>query len=162
MTNPLPEDWVDNIGMVEDAEFLNAVGAAVNENTNAIAAAAPAPSAVFDAAPGSVTGSAYAPLGTTGQVEITVPASGRLLVIIRFDANSNAGSSQVSYSMSGANTRAATDTGDVVNISTGGGSLSAFRVEAGLNPGLTTLQLQYKTQYTRVIANCCVAAIPLG
>lgn len=31
----LPEDWVDNIGMVEDAEFLNKVGAAVNANTRA-------------------------------------------------------------------------------------------------------------------------------
>lgn len=31
----LPTDWIDNIGMSEDAAFLNAVGAAVNENTHA-------------------------------------------------------------------------------------------------------------------------------
>ncbi|OMC01982.1 hypothetical protein A5733_26230 [Mycobacterium sp. NS-7484] len=32
----LPTNWVDGIGMVEDAEFLNQVGTEVNSNTDAL------------------------------------------------------------------------------------------------------------------------------
>lgn len=35
MADPLPTNWQDNVGMVEDAAFLNAVGEAVNANTAA-------------------------------------------------------------------------------------------------------------------------------
>lgn len=36
---PIRTDWVDNVGMVEDAAYLNGVGAAINANTNARAGA---------------------------------------------------------------------------------------------------------------------------
>jgi hypothetical protein len=98
----------------------------------------------------SVTNTSYVDLGTVGpSVTVTVPASGK--VFITFGANMLVGtsgnSSRMTYSMSGANTIAASDGVALraITSTTVSGSSYVQGIISGLTPGVTTITMKYRS-----------------
>jgi hypothetical protein len=107
---------------------------------------------------------------TTDQVTVNVGASGMLLVMIYSGfiySNQTNGLGYMSFTLSGANTQAASDaySGNYQSYTSGGSvSLSATFLLTGLNQGATTVKAkyrQYTTGYTTYYQDRRVTAIPL-
>jgi hypothetical protein len=105
------------------------------------------------AASESTTSTAYTDLATVGPtVTITVPASGRVLVIVTAELYQAFASkkSWMDFEESGANVRAASDATALVSDASPGEAymLGASRVTplTGLNPGVTTFRAKYRTE----------------
>lgn len=98
----------------------------------------------------SRTNTTYGDLATVGpEVTVTVPASGK--IFITFGANMLVGtsgnSSRMTYSMSGANTVAAADGVALraITSATTSGSSYVQGILSGLNPGVTTITMKYRS-----------------
>jgi hypothetical protein len=164
------EDWVDNIGEKVDAAFLNGQGAAINANTDAVAAATTALDA-WDVQAASVATSespATASYGdlttTTDTATVTVAASGKVQVSIYVQGTCPANNGGfASFALSGANTLAATDARSLETISdVFGRSLSGTFMLTGLTPGSTTFKLKYRrysSNHTVAFANRHISVI---
>lgn len=140
----LPTNWTDDIGMTVDASFLNDVGTTVNTNTTGLTAIRGAASA-YVATSEQTASTSYVDLTTTTDtVTVTVPASGKVILV----ASANAayvtgvnGDATVSVALSGATTQAASD-----SLSARAGTfLLITRVLSGLTPGPTTFKMKYKS-----------------
>lgn len=149
----LRTDFVNNIGMEVDADYLNGLGAAVNANTDAIDNVTPVLRAATVATSRNVNSpSSYTDAtDTTDQVTVKVGASGVVLVRVSFVwtyVSGSGGHPMVGVALSGANTLAASDAkaiqGDVV-APTSGTEAAAWLIFDGLTPGDTTFKLKYKS-----------------
>ena len=131
-------------GEREDDKFY---AADAKEHAQAINASVTAESAIV-ATSESTNSTSYTDLTTTtDQVTATVPASGKVLLVISVTATYVSGSngeSTVSVALSGANTQAASD-----SLQARGGTTTLWIVRAlNLTPGDTTFKLKYKTTTT--------------
>ena len=110
---------------------------------------------------------AYTDLATTtDQVTVTIGSSGMALVTVQASGwNSGLNYGMVSHAISGATTRAASDDycGLFVNPSAGWqGDMSNTSIQTGLNPGLNTFKMKYKTNAgTQQFFRRRISVIPL-
>ncbi|WP_141681923.1 hypothetical protein [Mycobacterium malmoense] len=161
----LATNWVDNIGMFVNAAYLNQVGTEVNGNAAAIASIfSGLQQAVVDTNE-TTSSTTYSDLTTvTDKVDVTVGASGKVLVIIGALWSTGAGSGYLSYAASGANTITASD-GKCTSQgspSTATQAIGRAFVETGLTPGVTTFKLKYRVNVgSSSFANRRIAVIPL-
>lgn len=162
----LPEDWVDNIGMVEDADYLNKVGGMGNAIKAALLAIVSGATGAVVAASESTTSTSYVDLTTTtDSVAATIGASGKALVIMSaLFTTGPGGTHYMGYAMSGANTAAATDAKCVAawtTVNTAQVSASGVFLETGLTPGSTTFKAKYKSNVNGcAFSNRRLAVIP--
>ena len=103
------------------------------------------------AAAESTASATYTDLTTPGpEVEVTIGASGKALVIVGCRQVSTTANPVMSYEISGATTVAADDADSFANSLAGGGAISLLAsgsrlsLAEGLNPGLTTFTAKYR------------------
>ena len=164
----LATNWADNVGMIENAAYLNAVGdmnnklkAAINGTVNGTAQAVVATSE-------STSSATYADLATTTDtVTVTIGPSGMALVLIYAYFSNTQWNAMMSYAISGANTAAASDTKclNFRNQPAGSqdGAFGGTFLETGLSTGSTTFKLKYRaggSGGTMTFANRRIAVIP--
>lgn len=95
---------------------------------------------------------------TTDTVTVTVPATGMVLVSI-YSCMSWAAPGFVSYALSGANTRSASNDRAIYNYAAGAQHCSATFLETGLSTGSTTFKMKYYSssgtayKYRRISVN---------
>lgn len=165
----LPTNWVDNIGMIEDAAFLNNVGTMANDLRAAVLALVTGPAAATVATSESTTSTSYTDLTTTTDtVTVTIGASGIALVVINsINANSNSSSaSYASFAASGANTITAIDGNSAESVYPA--SFTNFSATktiflTGLTAGSTTFKMKYKIAAgggTATFSNRTIGVIP--
>lgn len=168
----LPTNYVNNVGMLYDADAINEAHEAVNDNTAAIADLQDALAGSGGVATSETTGSSsYTNLTTTtDQATVIVPASGTVLVIAQCDAALSSGSfvngaPTLSVALSGANTVAASDTNSAKGTA-GTTNLLLIKRLTGLTPGATVFAMRYKTTQSGgtpayAYSNRSIAAFPL-
>lgn len=170
MAFTLPSDlavnWQDGVGMIENAAFLNAVGALNNANKAAITTLVNGVANAVVATAETTTSASYADLATTtDQVTVTVGASGVVLVMIQSQASNTGGNyNYTGFALSGANTVAASDAYCIQAVCHAGGVYmqtgSTFMM-TGLTAGSTTFKMKYKTNTgTATFANRRISVIP--
>lgn len=167
LPSDLATDWADNVGMIENAAYLNAVGtmnnslkSAVNTLVNGVAGAVVATSETTQSG-------TYADLATTTDtVTVTIGNSGMALVMLYSSMSCNAGTLYVSYAVSGATTSAAADSKALIFAQQNGFPVGAFGgafMETGLTAGSTTFKMKYRTtrtDYAATFVNRRIAVIP--
>lgn len=164
----LPEDWVDNIGMVEDAEFLNKVGGSVNACASGIDAVVNGTKQATVATSESTSSGSYTDLATTtDSVTVTIGDSGLAVVLLGATlSNSAVQASFMGFAASGANTIAASDAQAISFVSAGSnyaGSYGTWFILTGLTPGSTTFKAKYRSgtaSGTATFSNRRIAALP--
>lgn len=149
----LPEDWVDNIGMVEDADYLNKVGIMGNAIKAALLAIVNGSDEAVVATNETCSSSTYGNLATTGPAVtgVQIGSSGKALVIVRCKTTWGSGSAVtgfMSFAASGANTIAAADTRSAAHFFGFGGAeavtiCSAFLLK-GLSAGATDFTAKFR------------------
>jgi len=155
----LPTNWVNNIGMQVDADFLNQLGTEVNANSNAVEGL----EGLFDdlksvsvSTSETTNSSSYVDLATTtDSVTVSIRESGKVLVWISAaisHPSSNA-SGLMSFTMSGANTSAAGASGCVLYANASPNAQTESMMipigfETPLNAGSTTFKLKYASGTT--------------
>lgn len=165
----LATNWADNVGMIENAAYLNAVG----EMNNALKAAV---TTMVDGATGAAVATAettssasYVDLTTTTDtVTVTIGDSGIAIVLIQAQ-HANTGGwlsyNLTSFAISGATTRAADDTTCIQAAGHSSGvqvQVGNAYVVTGLTAGSTTFKMKYKViSGTGTFANRRIAVIPL-
>jgi hypothetical protein len=144
----------------------------INANTAAISTAALSPAEATVATAESTTSTAYTKLATTtDKVTVTVGASGKVLVWFSSNIYDSGSSSPflVSVAFSGANTQAASDaisvSGNNYTAAPGAPGLRSgamVKLFAGLSPGVTTFDMQYKCPSggTGTFTNRNIGALP--
>lgn len=167
LPSDLPTDFVDNSSTLTAAYFNN-----VATMSNAIKAAIGtwgygAKSAVVTTSETTNSASYTDLTTTTDQVTVAIGSSGMALVNIRADITPVVNWAQMSYALSGDNTRAADDSHSIqMGCQYGSnrqGNLAASFLETGLTPGITTFKLKYKsnsTSNTQPFANRRISVIP--
>lgn len=162
----LATDWADNVGMIENAAFLNAVGAMNNANKAAINAM------VNGAAVASVTtaettaSTSYTDLATTtDSVTVTLGNSGMALVFLQSQASvTTITYAYIGVALSGTNTVAASDTSCLQLVSYANNvqmQMGTALLLTGLTSGSTTFKMKYRVYTgTGTFANRRIAVIP--
>lgn len=148
-----PTNWVNDIGMIEDAATLNAFGAMDNAIKAAILAIVNGATVATVATAEQRTATAYGDLTSiTDSVTVTVGASGKALVILDAGIKSPDGTygGRMGFAVSGANTIAASDaksTGLRLQASNNDFVYPCNKMIllTGLTAGSTTFKLKYKT-----------------
>lgn len=139
-------------------------------NGSAVGAASPSVAARVDTSQPLTNQLAFGDhLATAGpSVDVVVGPSGRLLVQMSAIATktTTGNTAHIAVALSGANTLAASEANGVQGpsaIAAGSIPLSRVLLLTGLNPGPTTVKLQYKTDgnVTFAFFNRCLAALPL-
>ena len=151
LPDDLPTNWADNVGMIENAEYLNAVGGMNNALKEALNSTVNGTASAYVATNESTGSTSYVDLTTTtDSVTVTISSSGMALVLV-YAALSNAnngGQSFMSYAVSGATTVAASDASSInVQVVTGAGNAGSFGnmfLHTGLTPGSNTFKLKYR------------------
>ena len=164
----LATNWADNVGMIENAAYLNAVGTMNNAIKAALLATVNNVAQAVVATQETTTSTSYADLTTTtDSVTVTIGNSGIALVMLYAAiGNNTAGSlSYVSYAVSGANTIAASDSQSLYfQIASGAGNAGASGTTfflTGLASGSTTFKMKYRVSATTGnFANRRIAVIP--
>lgn len=168
LPDDLPTNWADNVGMIEDADYLNAIGEMNNALKAALLGTVNNTSQAVVATQEQTTSTSYVDLTTTTDtVTVTIGPSGMAIVTI-YAAIYNAdvgGISYMSYAMSGNNTAAASDTQCVnAQIAAGCQNAAAFSGTfflAGLATGSTTFKLKYRASAgTAKFTNRRIVVIP--
>lgn len=165
----LATNWADNVGMIENAAYLNAVGTMNNSLKAALNSTVNGTASAYVATSESTTSTSYVDLTTTtDSVTVTISSSGMALVLIYAAVanGNNGGQSFMSYAVSGANTVAAAD-GQSINVQvvTGAGNAGSFGnmfLLTGLTAGSTTFKLKYRASSgtTAVFATRRITVIP--
>jgi hypothetical protein len=147
----LPTNWVNNIGMQVDADFLNQLGTEVNANTDAIAGlhSTSAVVSTMITVEETLNFATYGDLPTTTDTVTAVVGPGGA-VMVQLELNFSTyvgGSSNIltgSFALSGANTMAASDDH---SVSTGALNTNPSKlfILGGLTPGSTVFKMKYKT-----------------
>ena len=162
----LATNWADGVGMIENAEYLNAVGA-MNNSIKAAINSFVNGAATATVATAETTGStSFADLTTTtDSVTATIGNSGMALVIVQSQSSNTAANSNFTgFAVSGATTVAASDTfaiqatGHAASIQMQTGT--TFLV-TGLTAGSNTFKMKYRTSAgTATFANRRIVVIP--
>lgn len=167
LPSDLATNWVDNVGMIEDAAYLNGIGTFNNTLKAVINSTVSGATTAIVSTSESTTSSSYADLTTTtDSVTVTISSSGMALVLIYANMTNSQGSvPYLSYALSGTNTSAAADTKACRywTLSAGGAcTMSASFFETGLSAGSTTFKLKYKNSggSTTTFADRRIAVIP--
>ena len=164
----LATNWADNVGMVENADYLNKVGAMNNAIKAALLGTVNGTAQAVVATQETTTTTSYTDLTTTTDtVTVTIGNSGMAMVLL-YSAigNSTAGAiSYVSFAVSGANTIAASDTTCLYfQIASGAGNAGAMGTMfflTGLATGSTTFKMKYRVSSgTGNWSNRRIAVIP--
>ncbi len=164
----LATNWADNVGMIENAAYLNAVGAMNNSIKAALLGTVNGTATALVTTSETTTSTSYADLATTTDtVTVTIGASGMALVLLYAAiGNNTAGSiSYVSFAVSGANTIAAADNSSLsFQIASGAGNAGACGSPfflTGLATGSTTFKMKYRVSGTTGnFSNRRIAVIP--
>ena len=164
----LATNWADNVGMIENATYLNAVGAMNNAIKAALLGTVNGTAQAVVATQETTTSTSYTDLTTTTDtVTVTIGASGMAMVLLYAAiGNTTAGAiSYVSYAVSGANTIAASDAQSLYfQIASGAGNAGASGTMfflTGLATGSTTFKMKYRVSAnTGNFANRRIAVIP--
>lgn len=147
LPDDLPTDWADNVGMIENAAFLNDVGAMGNALKSALNAMVNGAATAYVATSETTASTSYTDLTTTTDtVTATVGDSGMVLVLLKAQfQNSGANYCYCSVALSGANTVAASDNYTLL------AAPNAVAVQmgipiflTGLTAGSTTFKMKYK------------------
>lgn len=162
----LAANWADNVGMIENAAYLNAVGQLNNANKAALIAMVNGAATATVATSETTTSTSYTDLTTTTDtVTVTIGNSGMALVLLQANGTSTASNySYTSFTISGATTRAADDaTGLVYSVWSSGIQTQAgapFLI-TGLNAGSTTFKMKYRVAGgTGTFLNRRISVIP--
>jgi len=162
----LATDWADNVGMIENAAYLNKVGEMNNANKAALIALVNGTATATVATSETTTSATYADLTTTtDSVTVTIGNSGMALVLLQANGTSTTGYySYISFAISGATTRAADDATALQfavwssGIQTQAGA--PFLV-TGLASGSTTFKMKYRVASgTGTFLNRRISVIP--
>lgn len=166
----LATNWADNVGMIENAAYLNAVGTMGNALKAAMSGMVSNTATAVVATQETVSGTSYTDLATTtDSVTVTIGASGIALVIIHASLY-NATNGQISYmsfAASGANTIAASDSQSIsVQIAASapdGAAYSGIFPLTGLSSSsTTTFKAKYRaTGGTGKFSNRRITVIPI-
>lgn len=167
LPSDLATNWADNVGMIENAAYLNAVGDMNNKIKAALVGTVNGAAQALVSTSETTTSGTYADLTTTTDtVTVTISASGMALVAI-YSAMSCGGYSQyVSYAISGATTRSADDAHALVftnQYQAAPAAYGAVFLETGLTAGSTTFKMKYKSSNagtTQTYSNRRIAVIP--
>lgn len=170
MAFSLPADlstsWADNVGMIENAAYLNAVGALNNANKAALNTLVNGAATATVATSETTTSTSYADLTTTTDtVTVTIGNSGMALVLLQANGTSTASNySYIGFAISGASTIAASDSMALQysvwssGIQTQAGA--PFLV-TGLTAGSTTFKMKYRVAGgTGTFLNRRISVIP--
>lgn len=165
LPSDLPTNWADNVGMIENAAYLNAVGAMNNALKAAMIATTNNTAGAVVATAESTTSASYTDLTTTTDtVTVTIGPSGMAIVLLHMTVAATGGTSWMGYAISGANTVAVSDAKALqyqCPASNVGGSFGATFVETGLAAGSTTFKLKYKASGgTPTFSNRRIAVVP--
>lgn len=147
LPDDLPTDWQDDVGMIEDADYLNAVGTMNNSIKAALNTLVGGAGTAYVATSETTTSTSYADLTTTtDSVTATVGNSGAVIVFLKAQfQNSGAAYCYCSVALSGANTVAASDTYSLI------AQPNAIYIQygipiflTGLTAGSTTFKMKYR------------------
>lgn len=161
----LATNWADNVGMIENATYLNAVGAMLNAEKAALNAWINGATGAVVATSETTTSASYTDLTTTTDtVTVTVGNSGTVLVLLQSLASNTGGTCYIGFALSSGNTVAASDSYAVIASSHSSGvqqqTGSTFLV-TGLAAGSTVFKMKYKVSAgTGTFANRRIAVIP--
>ena len=147
LPSDLATNWADNVGMIENAAYLNAVGTMNNSIKAALNTMVGGASSAYVATSETTASTSYTDLTTTTDtVTATVGSSGMVLVFLKAQfQNSGANYCYCSVDLSGANTVAASDTyallaqPNAVYVQYG---VPVFLT--GLTTGSTTFKMKYR------------------
>lgn len=162
----LATNWADNVGMIENAAYLNAVGTLNNALKAAINGTVTGATAALVSTAEATTSATYVDLTTTTDtVTVTIGPSGMALVLLHMSVVSSGSTALMSYAVSGANTSAAADAKSVsyqCAVANVGGNFGSTFLETGLTAGSTTFKLKYRTLLgaTGTFSNRRIAVIP--
>lgn len=159
--------WVDGIGMHEDAQWLNAVQAALLAKTAALTALGTNIKFSNVATAFSRAANTYAPSGAADTVTIVPGASGVVLVLLAADiTNTLQDTSYMTVALSGGNTVTAVDADGFLQVNAGVGAGFAttsmgFDLFTGLAAVSTVFTPQFKAKSgTSTFANRKLLVIP--
>lgn len=143
----LATNWADNVGMIENAAYLNAVGTMSNSLKAALNTMVGGAAVATVATSETTTSASYANLATTTDtVTATIGSSGIVLVFLQAETvNSSAYFNYTSVDVSGANTVAASDANALRWAGTNNLACGMTVVLSGLSTGSTTFKMKYKT-----------------
>ena len=163
----LATNWADNVGMIENATYLNAVGTMNNSIKAALTGTVNGTAGAVVATGETTTSLTFTDLTTTTDtVTVTIGASGMALVVLYANMSVNAGQCYVGYAVSGANTASAADTKAINFAQQYGLAYGAYGVtflETGLTAGSTTFKMKYHVtngSYAGTFSNRRIAVIP--
>lgn len=150
LPSDLPTNWADSVGMIENAAFLNNVGAMNNKLKAAVNTIVNGTATATVATGETTTSTSYVDLTTTTDtVTVTIGSSGLALVVLYVNITTGAATSPgwMSYAISGGTTSAASDAKALSYDSQYGAGTSAMGtaiLETGLASGSTTFKAKYK------------------
>lgn len=169
MAFSLPADlstsWADNVGMIENAAYLNAVGAMNNSLKAALNAMVNGATGAAVATAETTASASYVDLTTTTDtVTVTIGDSGIAIVFIQAQHANTGGYNLTSFAISGATTRAADDATCIQAAGHSNGvqvQVGNAYVVTGLSAGSTTFKMKYKViSGTGTFANRRISVIP--
>lgn len=147
----LPVDWEDDVGMPEDASFLNAVGGMSNTLKAILIAFFQGTERNYVTTNEVSTSAAFAALPTAGEATVTVGGTGIVLAIMRCQWRNAATAIQyMGCELSGANTEVAVVEKSIsmrqpFASSTAFYNLNGIIPYSGLSPGDTTFKTRFAT-----------------
>jgi hypothetical protein len=148
----LPEDWEDDIGMIEDADFLNKVGGMSNAIKQAFLSVFCNTGYSFVATNESTTLATYAPLATPGEASVNVGNTGIVIAFLKCQfVNTTQAMQYMSCELSGANEIAPNFTDKYISerqpiaSSTAVYTMNGYIPYMGLDPGATVFKTQFAT-----------------
>lgn len=145
----LPTNWQDNIGMIENAAFLNNVGTMGNSLKSVVNSTVTGAATAYVPTSEATTSASYVDLATTtDQVTVTISASGMALVLMQANGTNTSGYAWTAFAMSGANTMAASDAYSIYYAPHAASVMQQMGVSyllTGLTAGSTTFKMKYKS-----------------
>ena len=167
LPSDLATNWQDNVGMIENAAYLNAVGTMNNQIKAALLGTVNNTSQAIVATSETTSSLTFTDLTTTTDtVTVTIGPSGMAMVILYAYMSVNSGICYVGYSASGANTISTSDNKGINFAQQYGMAYGAYGVtimETGLNSGSTTFKMKYhvtNASYAGTFANRRITVIP--
>lgn len=169
MAFSLPADlstsWADNVGMIENAAYLNAVGALNNANKAALNTIVNGAATATVATSETTTSTSYVDLTTTSDtVTVTIGNSGMALVLLQSLGSNTGGTNYIGFALSNGNTVAAADGYAIVLSGHASGVQTQVGVPfllTGLTAGSTTFKMKYRVSAgTGTFANRRISVIP--
>lgn len=151
LPSDLATNWQDNVGMIENAAYLNSLAAANNAAKAALLATVNGIATAYVATQESTTSTSYVDLTTTTDtVTVTVGPSGMALVLLyaALYNDTAGGRTFMGFAVSGANTVAVADA-QSINVAIASscadaGSFGAPFLLTGLTAGSTTFKAKYR------------------